>query len=452
MIKIVMTLITALLLSVTTFASTPKMLVVYFSRAGENWQVGNVERGNTAIMGDYIVDLTHADVFEIEPVVPYPVDYYETINVAREESENNARPEFKGGVQNLEQYDIVFIGSPIWNSAPPMIMRTFYEKYPSLGVKTLIPFGTHGGSGISSCERVMKEYFPNATYLTSCGISGDQIRDTSPKDRVEKWLNDIGILPLTDDAQIPDAVDLGLSVKWASWNVGASRPSDFGNYYGWGDTSGQNHSEILDEYPSANPPASICGTGYDIATANLGNEWRMPTQNEFKELAENCNWEWTNLDGVNGMRITGNNGNSIFLPAAGSRTGDKISNQAGQRGNYWSGTLWADNNNFASYLYFYSNADYVQPERSNRRYVGMSVRPVYDENAAGISNIVRNGDLMVSANGLEVTISGFDGHGTVSVFDMLGRCVYSGREPNFTLPNKGIYIISVNNTSMKVAI
>ena len=454
MLKSLFSIIAAVLFSISTFASTPKILVAYFSRAGENWQVGNVERGNTAIMGDYIIDFTGADVFEIEPVVPYPEDYYETINVAREETNNNARPEFKGAIRNLDDYEIVFIGSPIWNGAPPMIMHTFYEAYPNLGIKTLVPFGTHGGSGISSCERVMKEYFPNAKYLNSLGISGEVIRNTSSKETVEKWLNEIGILPIMADSETPDAVDLGLSIKWATYNVGATQPNDYGKLYGWADPSGDQTSETLEDYPSEEPPVSICGTEYDIATVNWGNQWRMPTQAECVELAENCSWEWTEMDGINGMKVTGKNGNSIFLPAAASRTGDKISNQVGQRGCYWSGTLWPDNSNFASYLYFYSDASRVQPSRSNRRYIGMSVRPVYIEGGAGIENVEidKSSQFSVSIDGYILRIDNLSSNTPVSIYDTMGRLIYHGIKHTINVEKGGIYFIKENSYTKKILI
>ena len=453
MVKYVLTFISTLLLSLTTFAASPKMLVVYFSRAGENWQVGNVERGNTAIMGDYIVELTGADVFEIEPVVPYPEDYYETINVAREETNNNARPEFKGAIQNFDDYEVIFIGSPIWNGAPPMIIRTFYEAYPNLGTKTLVPFGTHGGNGISSCERVMKEYFPDAKYLSSCGISGDVIRNPSSKEKVENWLNEIGILPLSAAMAIPKPIDLGLSIKWASWNVGAASPNDYGVLYGWGDPSGTNMSENLDEYPSSEPPTIICGTEYDIATVNWGNQWRMPTQAECVELAENCSWEWIEMDGINGMKVTGKNGNSIFLPAAASRTGDKISNQVGQRGCYWSGTLWPDNSNFASYLYFYSDATRVQPTRSNRRYIGMSVRPVYDDKNNGVDFVSSShSNFKVTVDGKFICIDNMLDSTIIDIYDSHGRIVYSGKKTRIEVAGSGIFLVRIYDKTKKIVV
>lgn len=170
-----------------------KILIVYFSRAGENWNVGYVNRGNTAVMADYIKELTGGDVFEIEPETPYPTDYQEMLQVSNHEAETNARPAIKNKLENLDQYDIVFIGSPIWRSNPPMIMRTFYEAYPGLADKTLVAFGTHGGSGISSCPRLIREYFPNAVQLESFGISGERIRDVQSKEDVRSWLQRIGI-------------------------------------------------------------------------------------------------------------------------------------------------------------------------------------------------------------------------------------------------------------------
>ena len=171
-----------------------------------------------------------------------------------------------------------------------------------------------------------------------------------------------------------EAVDLGLSVKWASWNVGASAPEEFGGRYGWADPTGEKQTTELDDYPGATPPDDICGTEYDIARAQWGDGWRLPSQTEFQELADNCTWEWTEVNGVAGCRATAANGNAIFFPAAASRDGATVSNQVGQRGCYWSGTLYGGNDRYAYYFYFYDSNQ--QPARNNRRYMGYSVRPV----------------------------------------------------------------------------
>ena len=175
--------------------SGKRSLVVYFSRAGENWQVGNVERGNTAIMVDYIKELSNVDVFAIVPVTPYPEDYMECVRYVNDiEIPQNLRPAYKGDVENLADYDNIFIGGPIWNGQPPMIIRTFIEAHQSeLSGKTFVPFGTHGGSGVSSYTSLTRSYFPNAKQLESLGIAGTDIRSNASKTRVENWLKRIGL-------------------------------------------------------------------------------------------------------------------------------------------------------------------------------------------------------------------------------------------------------------------
>ena len=174
-------------------AAEGKMLVIYFSRAGENWEVGNVERGNTAIMVDYIQEFADVDVFEIVPEVAYPSNYMECVNYVNDiEIPQNLRPTYKSDIDNIADYSTVFIGGPIWCSQPPYIFRTFFEKHPELADKTIIPFGTHGGSGVGSYARVIKEYYPNANVLESLGISGSSIRNASAKTTVENWLKRLG--------------------------------------------------------------------------------------------------------------------------------------------------------------------------------------------------------------------------------------------------------------------
>ena len=175
--------------------SGKRSLVVYFSRAGENWQVGNVERGNTAIMVDYIKELSNVDVFAIVPVTPYPEDYMECVRYVNDiEIPQNLRPDYKGDVENLADYDNIFIGGPIWNGQPPMIIRTFIEAHQSeLSGKTFVPFGTHGGSGVSSYTSLIRSYFPNAKQLESLGIAGTDICNNASKSRVDNWLKRIGL-------------------------------------------------------------------------------------------------------------------------------------------------------------------------------------------------------------------------------------------------------------------
>ena len=119
-------------------------------------------------------------------------------------------------------------------------------------------------------------------------------------------------------------VDLGLSVYWASCNLGAEKPEEYGEYYAWGETKPKS-SYTEDNYSYYNASTTlytdigseISGTQYDAATVNLGSDWRMPTKDEMQEMVDKCSWEWTQINGVNGYKVTGPNGNSIFLPAAG---------------------------------------------------------------------------------------------------------------------------------------
>ena len=170
-----------------------KMLVVYFSRADENWQVGYVERGNTAIMVDYIKELANVDVFEIVPEVAYPAVYDECTAYVTQEINENHRPKYKNDITNIADYETVFIGGPIWWGRPPMLFRTFFEAHPELDGKTIIPFGTHGGSGVGSYKTLIQEYYPNATILESLGISGSSIRDAASKTTVANWLKKLGV-------------------------------------------------------------------------------------------------------------------------------------------------------------------------------------------------------------------------------------------------------------------
>ena len=170
------------------------------------------------------------------------------------------------------------------------------------------------------------------------------------------------------------AVDLGLSVKWATCNVGADSPEDYGNYYAWGET------ETKDSYTLSN--SATCGVEmddisgdaeYDAATANWGGSWRMPTYDEMSELVDNCTWTWTTENDVNGYLVTGSNGNSIFLPAAGHRYRMSLYD-AGSYGEYWSSTPNSSNADYAYGLYFYSG--YRGVDDYDDRNIGLTVRPV----------------------------------------------------------------------------
>lgn len=233
-------------------------------------------------------------------------------------------------------------------------------------------------------ETVSLSALPDENYRLGAWYEGDEMLSESAEYQFEMPARNMTVratfIRMEESSEIPsldDAVDLGLSVRWAPWNVGATALQGCGGLYGWADPTGEKLSTEFGDYPSDTPPADICGTEYDIARMQWGEDWRMPTVEETRELVENCVWEWTEYEGVNGMRVTGPNGNSIFLPAAASRTGETVSNQQGQRGCYWTGTLYDNNSNFAYYLYFYQNNQYG--DRNTRRYIGHAVRPVTEQ-------------------------------------------------------------------------
>ncbi|MBO4605608.1 MAG: Ig-like domain-containing protein [Bacteroidales bacterium] len=179
-----------------------------------------------------------------------------------------------------------------------------------------------------------------------------------------------------------EAVDLGLpsGLKWRSMNVGASKPEDYGNYYAWGET-GTKTSYIWSNYKYSSNDIYGDGVGKtgkkvltaedDAATVNVGSDWRTPTNKEWKELKENCSWRWTTSNGVNGMLVTGPNGNSIFLPAAGYFR-SSLTNR-GSYGSYWSASYGSDENALG-WDFINSDVSSAYLDRS----MGCSVRPVKD--------------------------------------------------------------------------
>ena len=169
-------------------------LVTYFSHAGENYNVGVVEEGNTAKLAKVIAEQTGADLFEIVPVVDYPQSYDECLEVATAEQREGARPEYMGDVENWDQYDTVFIGYPIWWGEIPNIVYTFMENHDFAG-KTVIPFNTHEGSGQSHSQRDIENALPDATVLQGLAVRGATAQndaDATAK-AVSDWLSGLGM-------------------------------------------------------------------------------------------------------------------------------------------------------------------------------------------------------------------------------------------------------------------
>lgn len=170
-----------------------KVLVVYFSRTGEQYSVGNITEGNTAIIAKMIAEQTKADLFEVKlKNDTYPTAYKELTEVALSEKKANARPEIADDVENFADYDVVFIGTPNWWSDMPMVLYTFIEAHNWTG-KTVIPFVTHEGSGLSSIESKIKTA-TQAEMLEGLAIYGHVAQNdrAQAKQNVSNWLKKLG--------------------------------------------------------------------------------------------------------------------------------------------------------------------------------------------------------------------------------------------------------------------
>lgn len=187
-----------------------------------------------------------------------------------------------------------------------------------------------------------------------------------------------------------EAVDLGLSVKWANMNVGATKDSGFGSYFAWGEVKpkkyyswgtyiwSQGDSKFLLKYSTSDRRIQLTPSD-DAARANWGGEWRMPTIEEYEELIDpaKCTWEWITKDGVNGYKVTGKKtGNSIFLPITGFRFYEGVQFRA-IKGIYWTSMLYSGNPNKAWCLEFdFSDVDISFGKLSANRFSGRCIRAV----------------------------------------------------------------------------
>jgi hypothetical protein len=193
-------------------------------------------------------------------------------------------------------------------------------------------------------------------------------------------------------------VDLGLSVKWATMNVGATTPEDYGNYYAWGETNPTGYygwstynycngsDSILTKYCTNSSDGTVDNKttlelSDDAAHANWGGSWRMPTETECRELFDNCTWERTTQNGVTGYKITSNKSGytnrSIFLPSAGYRH-EMYTCGFSTQGYYWSASLDETNSYYAYYLGISSGCSSDYGYGYCYRYLGQSVRPVLE--------------------------------------------------------------------------
>ena len=212
------------------------------------------------------------------------------------------------------------------------------------------------------------------------------------------------------------AVDLGLpsGIKWASFNVGARAPWEYGGYYAWGETEEKEDyswetykwcngsNDTMTKYCTDSRYGTVdnkteLDADDDVAHVKWGGDWRMPTKAEQNELRDKCTWEWTSQNGVDGYKVTGPNGNSIFLPAAGSRYGLSSGN-----GFYWSRSLHDYGSEAAGGLFFYNGVYDLYD--ADRRFFGESVRPVCGEPITYIVSVSSDANGIVAINGKNETI------------------------------------------------
>lgn len=178
--KIILISILAILFTMNTNAQ--KILVVYYS-----WG------GNTRAMAQMIKERTGADIFEIVPVSAYPSEYKACTEQAKDEINRNHRPALKGKVENIGQYDVIFVGSPNWWStiAPPV--SAFLANHDLSG-KTVLPFMTHEGTRLGRSVDEIKKLCPKADVLAGLPVRGGSVRDDSTRNDIDKWLRDSGVI------------------------------------------------------------------------------------------------------------------------------------------------------------------------------------------------------------------------------------------------------------------
>ena len=168
-----------------------KTLIVYYSRKGENYWNGsirNLTKGNTEIVAELISDITGGDLFEVDTVKTYPADYYACIDEAKEELRRKDRPEVKAYMDDLEEYDTIYVGYPNWWGTMPMVMFNFLEHYDLTG-KKIIPFCTNEGSGMGGSERDLKKICKGADVKSGLSIHGAEAAQSRFK--VEAWVRKI---------------------------------------------------------------------------------------------------------------------------------------------------------------------------------------------------------------------------------------------------------------------
>ena len=169
-----------------------KILIAYFSRTGENYGVGNIAKGNTEIVAEFIQQNIGGELFHIEPAAAYPDTYDECVALAKKEKNANARPELAKSLESIKEYDVIFLGFPNWWSDMPMPVYTFIEQFDFTG-KIIVPFCTHEGSGLGSIPQKIAGACKGASVLKGLAVRGSAAQNSQKtvQDTVNKWLADL---------------------------------------------------------------------------------------------------------------------------------------------------------------------------------------------------------------------------------------------------------------------
>jgi flavodoxin len=177
----------AMMIGRVSAKDSEKVLVAYFSRAGENYNVGYLKTGNTAVLAGYIHErLSGSDIFAIEPAAPYPDKYDECTEVAKKEQCENARPAVKTHIADINVYDVIYFGYPIWWRTMPQIMLTFLEQH-NLSGKMIIPFCTHEGSGSGRSVNDLRKKLPESRLLDGLAVRGSEVKNAQKE--VNAWVD-----------------------------------------------------------------------------------------------------------------------------------------------------------------------------------------------------------------------------------------------------------------------
>lgn len=389
-------------------------LVVYFSRAGENYIVGQVEKGNTAYVAEYIAQLTGADIYEIRAEKDYEkLSYKEMLGVVREEHEHGEKPGFSTELGDTKKYDVVFVGGPIWWGTYPPVMQSFFQKV-DLDGKILVPFTTNEGSGLGNTARDLQRAYPHARVIDGFSITGHEARKPEAFDAVKNWIESVsfdtekkqpaadavtGATPLHKecteegkalekdttavvDVSYPNgrkeklelvvrgAVDMGDGVMWNATNLGASAPWETGDHYAWGETAPKkSYVESNYAYLNKNIGDDISHTWYDAASVALGGDWHIPTYDQWHTLLQNTKHEFATICGRKGYLFRAKNGGLLFLPGNGYVYDKTVGTP--EEGFYWTATNSNTANAYVTYLPKESCG-----QSNYGRHIGIGIRPV----------------------------------------------------------------------------